>query len=300
MRPDPESPPRPADSEITAETEAPELPPEDDEQLWIRPPFQPFKAILALGLTASGFALYECVLLHFWSSEYLGIHERIPWHAWLPIAAAVFVVLLGVRVALGLWSPHARLGFSMLAFGACAAVGIGGGRFISYTLRGTLNPPFHLNASVGSAFPNFSLPDQNGTIHAGPISQGSKATLIYVYRGDFCPFARHEIADLNAIRPELKKLGVDTIAISADPTDRSKMLSAYLHSSLPLLSDDHETLLGPLGLVQRHRNREPDNAIPAFFIVDSTGVIRWIYTSPYYRQLPSRQELISAAQSITQ
>src|SRR5215469_3456155 len=123
--------------------------------------------------------------------------------------------------------------------------------------------------------------------------------LVYVYPGDYDAFARHEIADLTALRPELRRSGADVIAISTDSIDRSKMLSSYLHSDIPLLSDDQEAVVGPLGLVQKHRNGEPDNAIPAFFVVDSTGKIRWIFTSPYYRELPPSDELVAAVRSVT-
>jgi peroxiredoxin len=273
--------------------------PAREEVVWVTPPFQPLRALAVLALTAIGFGTYEWVLLNFWSSESLGIHQRIPWPAYGLIAAALVIALAGVRNALRLWSPHAKLGFSLLAIFASAAIGIGGGRFISYTLRGTLNPPFHLGLAVGDRFPPFALPDQHGVVRQGPASQGSKATLVYVYRGDYCPFARHEIADLDSLRPQLRKNGVDLIGLSADPIDRSKMLSGFLHSDVPLLSDEHETVLGPLGLVQHHRNGEPDNAIPAFFVLDPAGTVRWIFTSPYYRQLPRSDDLIAAVDEVT-
>jgi peroxiredoxin len=280
-----------------AEQPASELAPE--EVIWFTPPFQPLRALAALALTATGFGIYEWVLLNFWSSESLGIHERIPWPAYGLMAAALVIALAGVRTALRLWSPHAKLGFSVLAIFASAAIGVGGGRFISYTLRGTMNPPFHLAVAVGDRFPAYALPDQHGVTHQGPANQGSKATLVYVYRGDYCAFARHEIADLNALRPQLRKNGVDLIAISADSSDRSKMLSGFLHSEVALLSDEHEAVLGPLGLVQHHRTGEPDNAIPAFFVLDRAGKVRWIFTSPYYRQLPRSDQLIVAVHDVT-
>jgi peroxiredoxin len=273
--------------------------PAPEEVVWVTPPFQPLRALAALALTAIGFGTYEWVLLNFWSSESLGIHERIPWPSYGLIAAALVIALAGVREALRLWSPHAKLGFSLLAIFASAAIGVGGGRFISYTLRGTLNPPFHLAVGVGDRFPAFALPDQHGVIHQGPAAQGSRATLVYVYRGDYCAFARHEIADLNSVLPQLRKNGVALIALSADPIDRSKMLSGFLHSDVPLLSDEHEAVLGPLGLVQHHRNGEPDNAIPAFFVLDRAGKVRWVFTSPYYRQLPRSGDLIAAVHEVT-
>ena len=97
----------------------------------------------------------------------------------------------------------------------------------------------------------------------------------------------------------MRKNGVELIALSADPIDRSKMLSGFLHSDVPLLSDEREAVLGALGLVQHHRNGEPDNAIPAFFVLDSSGKVRWIFTSPYYRQLPRSGDLIAAVHEVT-
>jgi alkyl hydroperoxide reductase subunit AhpC len=76
------------------------------------------------------------------------------------------------------------------------------------------------------------------------------------------------------------------------------MLAGFLRTKIPLLSDTGETVLAPLGLVQHHRNAEPDNAIPAFFIVDRNGVVRWIFTSPYYRELPRPDTLLDAAKSV--
>ena len=266
---------------------------EEFEEVWIRPPFQPVRAFLALVFIAGGFGLYEYVLMSFWSSPSMGIHDRIPYPAYFGMAAAMLLCLIGVRLALGIWSPHAKLAIGLLAFFACAAVGIGGGRFVSYTLRGTRNPPFTLNLTVGDHFPNYALPDQTGAIHQGP-EPASNGTLVVVYRGDFDPFARYELAELTAHQPDLLARGLKTVAISADPIDRSKMLAGFLRTDIPQLSDEKETLLRPLGLVQHHRDGEPDNAIPAFFILDRAGIVRWIFTSPYSREMPSIETILSA------
>jgi len=266
----------------------------ESEEFWIAPPFQPLRAFLALMFIAGGFALYEYVLLSFWSSPAMGIHDRIPYPAYSGIAIAMLLCLLGVRLALGVWSPHAKLGLGLLALFACVAIGVGGGRFISYTLRGTLNPPFTLNLKVGDRFPNYALPDQTGAIQTGPAAD-STGTLVVIYRGDFDPFARYELSELTAHEPDLARAGLNVVAISADPVERSKILAGFIRTDIPLLSDEKETLLRPLGLVQHHRNGEPDNAIPAFFILNREGVVRWIFTSLYYREMPSFETIMSAA-----
>jgi peroxiredoxin len=271
---------------------------EFEEQPWQRPPFQLGRAIGALLLTAAGFGLYEYVLVSFWSSPSLGIYDRTPWPVYLIFIAALVLTLAAVRVALSLESPHAKLGFAMLAFLACLAVGVGGGRFVSYMIRGTLNPPFELALKAGDRFPSFTLADQNASSINGPLRSGAAATLIYVYRGDFCPFSRFELDQLTQRYLDFDRAGLAIVAISADPIERSSYLAKYLHTPIPLLSDQSETILKPLGLVQTHRDGEPDSAIPAFVIVDHDGIVRWTFTSPYYRELPTPDALLEAARMV--
>ena len=265
---------------------------EEYEEVWVRPPFQPVRAVLGLLFTIGGFALYEYVLLSFWSSPSMGIHLRVPYPAYIGMGGAMLLCLIGFGLALGMWSPHAKLALGLLAFFACAAVGIGGGRFISYAMRGTRNPPFALNLKVGDKFPAFALPDQTGAIHQ--LDAGPNGTLIVIYRGDFDAFARFELAELTAHQNDLNARGLRTVAISADPIDRSRMLAGFLRTSIPLLSDDKETVLKPLGLVQHHIDGEPDNAIPAFLIVDRDGIVRWSFTSRYYREMPTIETILAA------
>jgi peroxiredoxin len=268
------------------------------EEAWVTPPFQPLRAIGAALMTASGFGLYEYVLVSFWSAQWMGIHDRIPWPAFAMLAVAMIATLVGIRLALRLDSPHAKMGFGLFAFLACVVVGMGGGRFISYTMRGTLNPPYKLNIAVAQRFPAFALLDQNTATRRGPATAGADATLIYVYRGDFCPFARFELADLTRHADEFRRARIDVVGISADPVERSKMLAGYLRTEIPLLGDTRESVLAPLGLVQRHVDGQPDNAIPAFFVVDRDGVVRWIFTSQYYRELPMVSTLLNVAKSV--
>ncbi|MGA7873292.1 MAG: redoxin domain-containing protein [Candidatus Binatus sp.] len=268
------------------------------DEPWVTPPFQPLRAIGSVILIACGFGLYEYLLVSFWSVPWMGIHERIPWPAFAIALAALVLSIAGLRLALGLASPHAKLGFGLFAFLACIVVGAGGGRFLSYAMRVTLNPPFTLKLALGQRFPSFALVDQNDSLHRGPVPSGAGASLIYVYRGDYCPFARFELAELTAHAADFHRAGVDIVAISTDAVERSKMLAGFLRTKIPMLSDNRESILGPLGLVQHHRNGEPDNAIPAFFILDRNGVVRWIFTSPYYRELPRPDALLDAAKSV--
>lgn len=267
---------------------------QEADEPWIAPPMQPLRALFALLFTAAGFGLYQYVLRSFWLSPGFGIHQRIPYPVYFGMGAALLLCLVAIRISLATWSPHARLALSILAFFACIVVAISGGRFVSYTLRGTLNPPFTIHLKVGDHFPAYALADQNGATEGGPRS-GPNGSLIVIYRGDFCPFARYELAELTRRKSEFDHRGVSITAISADPVERSKMLSGFLHTDLPLLSDANESILGPLGLVNHHRNGEPDDAIPAYILLDRNGIVRWVFTSPYYRELPTTKAIIAAS-----
>ena len=266
-----------------------------DEDQWTPPPAQPLRTLLSLCALAAGGTLYGYVVLNFWSSAWLGIHQRIPYPAYVMLAAALISAMTGFRMGLSIWSPHAKLGIAGLCFLASVAIGIGGGHFVSYTIRGTRNPPFTLKVGPGDRFPDFALADQNGAIHRASGMRSNAATLVMVYRGDFCPFARFELEELTRRAQDFRRAGLAVIAVSTDPPERSKRLAAFLHTDISLLNDSHESILGPLGLIQSHRNGQPNNAIPALFIIDRNGVVRWVFTSPFYREQPAPDALLKAA-----
>jgi peroxiredoxin len=263
---------------------------------WRVPPAQPLRVIVAVVLLSAGAVSYGYVLLNFWHSPALGIHLRIPYPAYVLIALGLVLALAALRVALGLWSPHAKLAIAGLAFLACLTFGIGGGRFVSYTLRGTRNPPFQLALGLNDRFPDFRLADQHNSIHDDDVFNASPLTLVVVYRGDFCPFARFELSELSRRRQAFQRAGLQIVAISADPGERSTMLARFLRTDIPLLSDPTESLLGRLGLVQHYRG-QPDSAIPAYFLVDRNRRVRWIFTSLYYRQQPAPDTILDAARA---
>ncbi|HEY2106266.1 MAG TPA: redoxin domain-containing protein [Candidatus Binataceae bacterium] len=267
------------------------------EEVWQVPPAQPLRLIAAVLLLASGAALYAYTLINFWSSPWLGIHMATPYPAYLLIGGGLVLALAALRVALGLWSPHAKLAIGGIAFLACLTFGIGGGRFVSYTIRGTRNPPYQLQLKVGDRFPDFRLTDQNEVTRDGQLFSASPLTLVVIYRGDFCPFARFELGELSHHEDEFHKAGIRIVAISADPPQRSTMLARFLRTDLPLLSDPAESLLGRLGLVQRYSDHQPDSAIPAFILVDRDGRVRWTFSSAYYREQPSPQAILDAARA---
>lgn len=61
------------------------------------------------------------------------------------------------------------------------------------------------------------------------------------------------------------------IAISADPKEEQAKLASKLGLTFPLISDKDLKLAAAFGV----RERGQDDSLPAVFIVDPNGVVRW-------------------------
>ena len=207
--------------------------------------------------------------------------------AYLLIALSLILGLAALRTALGLWSPHAKLAIAGIALLACLTFGVGGGRFVSYTLRGTLNPPFKLKLHVNDRFPDFRLADQNDQSHDGDIFSASPRTLVVGLPRRLRPVCQVRVGRTLTNAGAVSQSRRTNRRAQRRPPATLHDAGALSPDSIAALSDPGESLLGPLGLVQHYANGQPDSAIPAFFLVDRNRRVKWIFTSPYYREQPA-------------
>ena len=89
-----------------------------------------------------------------------------------------------------------------------------------------------------------------------------------------------ELRGLGAIHEELKQLGVQVLAISVDPPEDARRLSARQSLSFPILCDTKREVVKAYGLL--HKEGGPhgsDIAIPAHVLIDQDGRIVSRYVS---------------------
>ena len=60
-----------------------------------------------------------------------------------------------------------------------------------------------------------------GEIELGVPAQGHDWRLVVVYRGKHCPICTKYLSTLNEHLPELNTLGIDVVAVSADPEEKA-------------------------------------------------------------------------------
>ncbi len=83
--------------------------------------------------------------------------------------------------------------------------------------------------------------------------------------------------------------------MSVDPPALSRRLKERLKSRFSFLADQEGVLLDGLGIRHRGgRNDGVDIAYPTAVLVDTDGVVRWIFQSDTYRERARADEIFAA------
>ena len=170
---------------------------------------------------------------------------------------------------------------------------------------------------VGSPMPAAIVRNADGTErHLGP-GPLARPTILIFYRGGWCPYCNRHLGALKQVEPDLIKLGYDLLFLSADRPE-------LLYSSLKE-PDIHYTLLSDAtmsagrayrvafrldaeGLAQYRRygvdveaasgQTHHELPVPAVFIIDRSGVIRFVHANPDYTTRISPEALLDAARMV--
>jgi peroxiredoxin len=165
---------------------------------------------------------------------------------------------------------------------------------------------------TGESIPMLILPDVNGkAFHLNEKIKEQPAILIF-YRGGWCPFCNKQLAGIQGIEADLRKLGYQIIAISTDsPRNLAKTLNKQ-QLAYTLLSDSDLAAAKQFGiaykgpknyeqvLIEGSEGRNVDKLlpVPSVFILDTKGVIQFEYINPDFTQRISPALLQAAAGAI--
>ena len=145
----------------------------------------------------------------------------------------------------------------------------------------------------------------------------NKPTVLIFYRGGWCPYCNAHLGQIATAEPELLAIGYQVLAISPDrPEELAKTLDKQ-HLTYQLLSDSDVALARAFGLVfrvddptlEKYRGFGIDLEqssgrdhhmlpVPAVYIVDTTGIIRFAHWDPDYKKRLAPEALLKAARTI--
>jgi peroxiredoxin len=169
---------------------------------------------------------------------------------------------------------------------------------------------------VGNQVPDGSLRDLTGkTVHFSDLIH-RKPTVVIFYRGGWCPYCNLQMEQLMKLEPRLLGLGYQILAISADKPEKMGESLEKHKLNYTLLSDSKLELARSFGLVYQvdpktlekmkafHVDLEAASGethhrlpVPAAYVVDSKGHIRFSYFNPDIRVRVDPDKLFEAAES---
>jgi peroxiredoxin Q/BCP len=129
--------------------------------------------------------------------------------------------------------------------------------------------------SPGKAFPNFSLPNQDGKI----MSLGDFAghwLVVYFYPKDDTPGCTTQGRAFSASKEDFDEAGIKVVGVSADDVTSHRNFHHKFAFKIDLLSDTESSLMKALGIPQsdwkgtKYWERTT-------FVVDPRGIIRSVY-----------------------
>lgn len=167
---------------------------------------------------------------------------------------------------------------------------------------------------VGEHAPDFTVARPDRTPYVFSASHLKHPYVLIFYRGGWCPYCNMQLADMHVVEPKLRASGFEVLFIS---TDRAEILYSSLKDqtvSYTLLSDPElraaqafhiafhlddqhyaEELKWGVDLEKTTGTQLHALPVPSVFIVDSSGVIRFVYSNPDFRVRLGAQELWKAA-----
>jgi peroxiredoxin len=167
---------------------------------------------------------------------------------------------------------------------------------------------------LGDEAPDFTLRNQLGKeINLYKLLDKGPVVLIW-YRGSWCPYCNLHLQYLQRSLPEFKALGVTLIALSPEKPDGSLSLKEKHKLDFEVLSDIDNKVAKDYGIVfklidevsdlykntykldlEAYNDTGSDELpIPATYVIDMAGIIRYAYVNPDYTQRANPEDIIKA------
>ncbi len=169
--------------------------------------------------------------------------------------------------------------------------------------------------SVGQSAPDFTLPDAFGRPVSLQTVLAKGPVIISFYRGEWCPFCNLELRSLQGVLPEVQELGATLIAISPEKPDHGIVATEKNKLTFPVLSDLVNKVARQFGIVfqvgqelkdlsentfkndlaARNGDDSYELPVPATFVIDTTGIIRFAHVDVDYMLGRAEPEAVLAA-----
>lgn len=141
-----------------------------------------------------------------------------------------------------------------------------------------------------------------------------KPSILVFYRGGWCPYCNRQLSDLNEIEEQLYEIGYQLLAISPDKPEKLRTTLDKNELGYTLLSDSPMNVSKAFGIafkvdqetIDRYKSigldLEKDSGydhhllpVPAVYIVNTDGIVKFNYVNPDYKERINGEVLLKAA-----
>jgi peroxiredoxin len=170
---------------------------------------------------------------------------------------------------------------------------------------------------VGDPMPTFLLPNAEGHLVFSDDLLNRGPLVVNFFRGIWCPYCRRTLETLEAALPRIQSAGGQLVALTPDTgshlagTKRKHGLTYEILSDVDgavglqcgvlfRAPDLYRQLLASVGvdLSERHGNEGWLIPMPATFVVDRTGIIRYAFVNADFTKRAEPDEIIEVLQRL--
>ncbi|NDU97408.1 peroxiredoxin-like family protein [Spirosoma terrae] len=165
---------------------------------------------------------------------------------------------------------------------------------------------------VGETIPSSKVQTIDGQSVSLLDIVSKKPTVLIFYRGGWCPFCNRQLSELRTLEPDLSKLGYQILAVSTDSPENLKNTLDKSELTYTLLSDADVTAARAFGLAfkapaaysatlekgSNGKNTDKLLPVPAVFLLNQQGVIKFEYINPNFKERMPAKLLKAAAESV--
>lgn len=165
---------------------------------------------------------------------------------------------------------------------------------------------------VGETIPAVKLLNVAGQSVDLKAEVAKKPTILVFYRGGWCPFCTKHLAELRLLQPGMDRLGYQMIAISTDAPAGLKNTADKSELTYTLLSDADVLAASAFGLAFKAPERYGEMLVkssdgknvakllpvPAVFVLDTQGVIKYEHIKPNFKERVSAKVLKAVTEAM--
>jgi len=124
-------------------------------------------------------------------------------------------------------------------------------------------------------------------------------TLVVFYRGHWCDYCNVQLEGLAHTVGSFKLLGTQVVGITTDDQTGIEAMLQRIDNAFPLFSDSDGETIKKLDLVDPFEFRAIPVSLPAVFLLDSAGVVRYHYVGRSPDDRPRTELLLLAAERLS-